>query len=453
MKLNKIYLNPPVSPFNKEPVPHYPPQAGIRPPANLMREGQKGDFFRIINLLQLFLLLILTFSCENYVTNIDLPSNVVEDDKLNHEDQLPYLINGVKIQFAQTQDRLSVLADALSDAFVFAEGMPDAVFDDFRKIDRGELGFPYDNTSAEIVFADLGELRFYADDLIRRTNAITINDDKLKNESFFTGYLYGAIARYFYATYFALDTIQGGGVIDGGSFIPADQMYDLAIERFLLSIEYTEQNTRLVNSLIARCYLFKGDYTNAAIHANLGLMPGDKALQSLYYIGSGRNNYWWEEAGGNRAQFVVADRFKEYKDSEPARIKLELYEDYIPAHEEDYIYFQGMYPDEDSPINHISWQENHLMKAELAIRGYDSNDPIQLINEVRSSYNLDSLTISTSNPDTLLNILIEERDKELFCRGERLPDQRRFNLWHLGAGSWQYLPITQRERNSNPNIE
>jgi hypothetical protein len=455
MQINKINSNPPVSPLSKEPIPH------------LMREGQKGDFSKIICLLQLSILLfLLTLSCENFVTNIDLPSNVIEDEKLNHENQLPYLINGVKIQFAQTQDRLYLLAEALSDAFVYAAGTPDAVFEDFKKIDRGDLGLPYDNTSVEIVFAALGELRFYADDLVRRTNSITVNNNNIKNEALFSGYVYGAIARYFYATYFSIDTTTGGGVIDGGPFVAADSMYNDAINRFESSLVYTDQDyrdqivlqgkehaIRTVNSLIARCYLYKSDYTEAAVHAALGLMPGDQPFQALYYIGSGRNNYWWEEAGKNRTQFIVDDRFKEYHKTESVRIPLAPLTDYIDSQGQYRYYFQDMYPDEDSPINHISWQENHLMRAELAIRGYDSSDPIQLINEVRSSHSLALLSISTSNPDTLLNILIEERDKELFTCGARLPDQRRFNRWHLAAGSWQYLPITQRERESNPNIE
>jgi hypothetical protein len=433
--------------------------------ARLGRRRRKGDFIKMSFLLQL-IIFFLTLSCENYVTNLDIPANLVADNKLNHESQLPYLVNGVKIQFARTQDNLTLLADALSDAFVYGEGLPDAVFEDFKKIDRGDLGFPYDNTSVEIAFADLGELRFYADDLIRRTNSIKISNQNTKNEALFSGYLYGAIARYFYATYFALDTNRAGGVINCGPFIPADSMYHDAINRLQVSLAYTDQDyrdqivlkgkehaTRTVHSLIARCYLYKTDFSEAAVHAALGLIAGDQPFQALYYIGSGRNNYWWEEAGKNRTQFIVDERFKAYYQEESARVPLAPLTDYIDSQGNYRYYFQDAYPDEDSPIIHISWQENHLMRAELAIRGYDSSDPVQLINEVRSSYTLNPLTVNTSNQDTLLNILIEERDKELFTRGARLVDQRRFNHWHLAAGSWRYLPITQRERNANPNIE
>ena len=422
--------------------------------------------------LSIVLITVLFYSCENYVSNIDLPSNVIEDSDLNNQSQLKYLINGVKIQYAQTQDRLYVLVDALSDAFVYAKGTPDAKFIDFDKIDQGDLGFPYDNTSVEIVFADLGELRFLADDLIRRVNIIVITDTleyfDLKIEALFTGYLYGGIARYFYATYFGLNATEGGGIIDNGPFIPSDQMYDLAIERFLSSLEYTDHDyenqlvltsedhaIRVVNSLIARCYLYKGIYDSATFYASNGMIPGDLPFQSLYFIGAERNNYWWQEAGINQAQFVVADRFEQYYNHPEAnRVKLKENSESLDSHGNPDMFIQNMYQDEDSPITHISWQENHLIRAECILRSYDGGDAMELINEVRSSHNISPLTINSSNSDSLLTeILYIERDKELFTTGARLPDQRRFNTWHLNQNSWQYLPITQRERNSNPNID
>jgi hypothetical protein len=48
--------------------------------------------------------------------------------------------------------------------------------------------------------------------------------------------------------------------------------------------------------------------------------------------------------------------------------------------------------------------------------------------------------------------LIEEREREFFTQGLRLIDQRRFDIFHLPAGRFQYLPITQSERNQNENL-
>ncbi len=48
--------------------------------------------------------------------------------------------------------------------------------------------------------------------------------------------------------------------------------------------------------------------------------------------------------------------------------------------------------------------------------------------------------------------LIEECDKELSFTGSRMIDQNRFNIWHLPAGAWHFMPITQRERDANTNF-
>ncbi len=68
------------------------------------------------------------------------------------------------------------------------------------------------------------------------------------------------------------------------------------------------------------------------------------------------------------------------------------------------------------------------------------------INAVRASHGLSDLNAAD------MAALMLERDKELFTMGLRLPDQRRFDTWHLGADTWPFFPITQSERNGNDNF-
>ena len=86
------------------------------------------------------------------------------------------------------------------------------------------------------------------------------------------------------------------------------------------------------------------------------------------------------------------------------------------------------------------------MRAELILRGNGSGDALGLVNEVRASHGIVPLT------SVDLDVIYTERDKELFVTGNHLVDERRFNKWHLPAGTWEYLPVTERERNGNPNI-
>ena len=113
-------------------------------------------------------------------------------------------------------------------------------------------------------------------------------------------------------------------------------------------------------------------------------------------------------------------------------------------------YYQTKYPDSDSPINVISWQENHLMLAELALQGQSVGvSALDAVNAVRAAHGISNLV----NID--LNVLLHERDKELFCQGQRIIDQNRHSDlldWHLGEGTtWHFLPIPYEEELANPN--
>jgi hypothetical protein len=109
---------------------------------------------------------------------------------------------------------------------------------------------------------------------------------------------------------------------------------------------------------------------------------------------------------------------------------------------------QSKYATNSTPIDFMNWQENALMLAELDIR-LDNNAASALtrVNAVRTSRGVKTLTAID------LDGIYVERDKELFVTGIRLADQRRFGRFHLPAGSWQYLPITDDERNNNPNLK
>ena len=109
-------------------------------------------------------------------------------------------------------------------------------------------------------------------------------------------------------------------------------------------------------------------------------------------------------------------------------------------------YRQGFYTDRSSPLPFAKWQENELMLAELDLRDGNSAGALTRINAVRASHGIAPLTAVT------MLELMDERDKELFTMGLRLPDQRRMDIWHLGPDTWQYLPITQNERNINTNL-
>jgi hypothetical protein len=397
----------------------------------------------IILILLLSFLVFIT-ACDKFATGVDPLIDQVEDDRLTSEDQIQFVINGVHTQFTDVVDQIGMLSGLLSDETIFDERVPNATYPTFRNIDNGEIQL-IDN-SVDGCYDFLGELRFFADNLIERISNIDFSDEALETEAYFYGYFYGGIARFIYATYFADDETTPGGVIDGGPFVPAADMYDLAVEKLTDALDYADDyQTKVVNTLLARIYLFQEDYTNAATFAADGLMEGDNPYQAKYTIED--PNWWWTQGGRGRSQVVLDFRFKDYVDedsTEAARVVL----DPIMGSDSTIFYRQGKYLKETDPIDYVSWEENYLMLAECALNGENTaSTALDYINDIRSSHELADLA------DVDMDVFMEERDKELMCTGSRLPDQHRWDIWHLAAGKWQYLPIPESERSGNPNID
>jgi hypothetical protein len=385
-------------------------------------------------------------ACEDFVTDVEPPIDSVSEEDINSPDQLPFFVKGIETKFANSVDELFVCSDGLSDAFIFDNNVPNATYSQFIQIDAGDILL--NNSNVGSAFDPLGECRYLADRIISRTKSFAEVDSTVRENALYAGFLYGGISRYLYAAYFGLSENRGGGAIDAGPFVDSPQMYNLAIGYLDSALTHTKSsyNIKLVHSLMARAYLYAGDYPNAAVHAQLGLVAGDKPFQALYNLIL--DNYWWQQAGSLRSQFVAADRFKAYIDADPNeanRIKLAPI---LGIDEETVYYYQVMYPAAGSPMNFMTWQENNLMRAELIARGAMAGDALALVNEVRASHEISPLTAAVTEESIYV-----ERDKELFATGARLPDQRRFaGKWHLDANAWHYLPIPLSERNANDNF-
>jgi len=397
----------------------------------------------IILVLLLSFLLFIT-ACDEYATSVDPLIDQVEDERLTSEDQVNFVINGVHTEFTDVVEQIQLLSGLLADELIFDQRVPNATFPTFDNIDDGEI--LYTDNSIDGCFNALGQVRFFADNLVERVGSIDFSDNALMNKAYFYGYFYGGIARSFYAGYFAVDKTTPGGVIDAGPFIPQADMYDQAIAKLNLALDYADDyQTKLVNTLLARIYLNQNDYTNAAAYAADGLVEGDEPYQAKYTVED--PNWWWTQGGRGRSQVVLDFRFKDYVDAdaeEEARVLL----DPITGSDETIFYRQGKYLYETSPINFITWQENNLILAECALNGATTAESaLSYVNAVRASHGISDLD------DVDMDALMEERDKELMCTGSRLPDQHRWDIFHLETGKWEYFPIPESERNANPNID
>lgn len=383
--------------------------------------------------------------CSDFVQDIEPPIDEVPDNLID-ESQIPYLIIGLQQQFGQGYGQSAMLADLLSDQCFFDTRVQNATFPTYLNIDQGNP--QRDNNSTTAAMLPLGRAYYIATDLINRVNQIgTFQDESLRQQALYNAYLYGGLVRFTWASYYGLGPEEGGGFDEGGGpFVPSSQLYDRAVALWTEALQYASSDVqrRTLYSLIARAHLYNGKYQQALTAAQQGLQPEDPAFTLRYSTQD--NNPWYLEGGRGRTQIVVAERFQTYlqQDSaEAVRIPIER----APSAAGTVFYRQAKYPDRESPMPVITWQENHLMRAELALRlNNDAQAALALVNEVRASHNLAALS------EVNLDVIYEERDKELFVQGQRLIDQRRFNRWHLPAGTWKYLEITERERLSNPNL-
>ena len=228
---------------------------------------------------------------------------------------------------------------------------------------------------------------------------------------------------------------------------------------------------RLLSSLTARNFLYKAElsgdpraaYEQARTFARAGLVEGDAPFQELHSVEDGNDFYDW--AGPGREQYMAAFRFADMDEVavadapealdgalDTARVALYTIEGADDDGNAVTFYVQGLYLELGAPIDVMTWQENALMLAELALRlDSDGGRALELVNAVRASHRLPPFEIIALEGEGRSTI-VAEREMELFATGARLVDQRRFDLGFDIPGPWRYLPITENERNQNPNL-
>ncbi len=409
---------------------------------------------------------LLGLGCQGYVQAIDPPIDVAKDDAVNVETQADFLINGVNQRLANVYSNITLQAGGLSDEMIFDLRVPNATFITFQNLDLGDPQL--DNNSVSGALTQLGSYRFHADALVSRVPRITFSrDTAARTRMLFWGNFHAGVARHFYAAYIGLRPQAGGGVINGGPFIPSTAMHDSALALLNQSLQFvqTTYQTRVVNSVIAKIHLIEGRFPQARAAALLGLRSPDAPYQARYSAQT-ISNEWWANAGPlagsgqpagtpvGRPQFIPSPRFAAYitaDRAEAGRIPVS------PSRVSSGLTYQMQLKYSEPGASHdlASWQETALILAETDLRiSNDAQAALTRVNAVRASVPVPAglMTGLAARTTTNLDSIYIERDKQLFGTGMRLCDQRRFNRWHLGAETWRYLPITLPERTTNPNL-
>jgi len=437
----------------------------------------------------LYILLIFT-GCESFVENTSSSISYVTDEEINDPANIPFLINGVLNDYSHAHTYVSLWADLLSDALVNDGKVQGSTDVRGEYLDNGS----YDPTVGSYAppYQAIAKVWRSANSLKLRLDLMD-GDESSEKLGYYIAYLYQALPCYLLGTYYGNGPTypdDGGATLNESPFLPSGNLYSMAIAYFDTAMVYADDHQeKIIHSLLGRQYLYNGNYSAAAQHASLGLQQSDESFNALPGEEDPWPNWYWYEAGSNRTRYTLASRFKlllgeDFEDingngvwdttetftdcaiigadvgqgdgvynppSEPQESSRILLSPAAMTPGQNYTrYFQMKYPFADSPVPIIDWKENHLILAELALRGESVNvTAIDAINAVRSSHGLQSL-ISVD-----YEVLLHERDKELFCQGQRLIDQNRFSdvlNWHLPeSDTWHYLPVPFEEVLNNPN--
>ena len=433
---------------------------------------------------------LITYGCESFVEKSGSSLSYVNDEDISNIDNISFLSNGVKNDYSRAHGYVSLWADLLSDVLVNdgkVQGSTDVrgeyLDNGYYDPTVGSYAGPYQAVAQS--WRSAKSLKDKLDDLYA--------DPTENKDAYHLAYLYQGLSCYLLGTYFGRGPsypTEGGATLNESPFIPTSDLYTMALSYFDSASAYAgEYDLRVINSLIGRLHLYSQNYTLATTHALMGLQENDIPLEALPGLEDPWPNWYWYEAGNNRTRYTLDSRFKlmlgeDFIDDnqngtwdvdetfydcaisgydvgegdgmynppdqpeEASRLSVSIAS---MAPETGYVrYFQTKYPDADTPIPIINWQENHLMLAELSIIGENAGiSATDAINAVRAAYGISPLS------ETNLEVLIEERDKELFCQGQRLIDQNRFSEtldWHLiDSDTWHYLPIPYEEELANPN--
>lgn len=250
-------------------------------------------------------------------------------------------------------------------------------------------------------------------------------------------------------------------------------------------------------ALLARTYLYRGEYQKALDHANLSL-----ALQSTLFnlnpyvgagAGSGLPDGFFLPTSQNNPEVILMKASSDGGGSFPLSAELlnllgtkdlrTYFFTYFVGPNGDPVgifNYPGTYHTYFAPFETVagstqigpSVPEMMLIKAECLARMQKGQEGLAVVNELRKSRfkPADYTVLIATNDDAALQVILQERRRELFCKGLRLFDLKRLNtepklaktITHplktqqltLAPGSNRYVyPIPTKVINANPEIE
>jgi tetratricopeptide (TPR) repeat protein len=250
-------------------------------------------------------------------------------------------------------------------------------------------------------------------------------------------------------------------------------------------------------ALLARTYLYMGDYQKALDNANLSLGIQSTLFNLNPYVNSGagsglpdgfflptsQNNpevIWMKASSDGAGNFPLSPELMALLGTKDLRTYFFTY--FVgPAGDPIEIFnYPGTYHTYFAPFETVGGStqigptvpEMMLIKAECLARTQNGQAGLTVVNELRKFRfkPADYTALTAGNDDAALLVILQERRRELFCKSSRLFDLKRYNtdpklaktITHplktqqltLAPGSNRYVyPIPSKVINANPEIQ
>lgn len=262
-------------------------------------------------------------------------------------------------------------------------------------------------------------------------------------------------------------------VIDGGPAEPNSVFFERAEDHFTEALQIAEnlgdaelRNTALAGRAQVRLHLEKwDDAVSDAVQ-----VPEDFEFEAIY-SGDQEDHYnhifYLNENDPFRA-FSVIDTYYEdyYEDTGDPRVSWDTDPEVPTAEFEDVPWlFPTKFESRGDNVHLATGREMRLIEAEVELRDGNWQEALDIINDLRSSVISDHTgdpipEWEAQNEEETWTRLKRERGIELWLEGRRLSDQRRW-IEESAPGEMEDLtdrirlciPISENERQSNPNID
>jgi hypothetical protein len=387
------------------------------------------------------LLILLLVGCDDLLT-VENPGEVLDGD-LDTELAVQALVNGVAGDFNWAYHYVAYMSAHLADELLHT-GSDVGI----RSPSDGSTtnvpswsGRTFDRTVLAI---------FVAEDAVRRFSEV-IFDDPEGRDATGIAHVYAG-----FAMLMAADNLCEITINSGPAHSP-EQVYNMAEDRFnsaLVVAGRTGNNDLRKQALAGRARARVALQNWAGAQADAAEIPEGFQFWAIYSLNSAREENIIAQRGradlrresGVHPRFYTdpifeADPRTSFTDRGPGFVGADGLRQFVE---------QNKFPARSSDMLISSWQEARLLEAEAALRQNQLERAVELIDEVRAAAGLDPYDGPVA-VDGIWEQLIHERAAELWLQAQRLRDLRR-TADPYTEGRDVCFPISETERNSNPNV-